>query len=133
MDKEAAELVRALAGVNIHVPEISRELLAGTMQPERQRIFAGMLMELADVLFTHANNQEAPQAPLTLADRVGITARQLVAVAMHLRTSTATPHQLNETAGLLVAQSEVLRLYADKLPTPPAPARPPDSPEPPGS
>jgi hypothetical protein len=131
MDQQTAELVRALAGVNKHVPEISRELLTGTMASERERAFAGLLMELADVLITHANNQDAPAAPLTLADRVTITGRQLVTVAVRLRTSTATSDQLHETAGLLVALAEVLRLYAGKL-TPPASAKAADPPEPPG-
>jgi hypothetical protein len=131
VDKATAEVVRALAGVTKHVPEVSRELLTGTMQPERERVFAGLLMELADVLVTHANDQESPAAPLTLADRVSITGRQLVALAMRLRTSTANSHQLHEMAGLLVALAEVLSLYADKLPGPPAAAERPDLPEPP--
>jgi hypothetical protein len=49
---------------------------------------------------------------------------------MRLRTSTATPDQLHETAGLLVALAEVLGLYAEKLP-PPAPAETTGPPEPP--
>ncbi|WIY05584.1 hypothetical protein QRX60_17665 [Amycolatopsis mongoliensis] len=116
--------------MNKHVPEISRELLTGTMASKRERAFAGLLMELADVLITHANNQDAPAAPLNLADRVTITGRQLVTVAMRLRTSTATSDQLHETVGLLAALAEVLRLYADNL-TPPASAKAADPPEPP--
>ncbi|WP_410675475.1 hypothetical protein [Amycolatopsis sp. cmx-4-68] len=130
MDQQTAELVRALAGVNKHVPEISHELLTGTMTSDRERAFAELLMELADVLTTHANDRDAPAGPLTLADRVSITGRQLLAVAMRLRTTTATPDQLHETAGLLVALAEVLQLYADKLP-PPAPTETTDPPEPP--
>ncbi|MEV6871676.1 hypothetical protein [Amycolatopsis sp. NPDC051128] len=130
MDQQAAELVRALAGVTKHVPEISHELLTGTMASERERAFAGLLLELADVLTTHVDNRERPAAPLTLADRVSITGRQLIAVAVRLRASTATSDQLHETAGLLVALAEVLRLYADKLPSP-RPAEITDPPEPP--
>ncbi len=130
MDQQAVELVRALAGVNKHVPEVSRELLTGTMASERERAFAGLLMELADVLTTHADAREAPAAPLTLADRVSITGRQLIAVAVHLRTSTATPHQLHETAKLLAALAEVLQLYVDKLPQP-ASTETTEPPEPP--
>lgn len=130
MDQQTAELVRALAGVTKHVPEISRELLTGTMAAERERAFATLLMELADVLMTHADDRDAPAAPLTLADRVSITGRQLVEVAVRLRASTATPDQLHETAGLLAALAEVMRLYADKL-SPPAPAETTDPSGPP--
>lgn len=131
MDEETAELVRALAGVNKHVPEVSRELLTGTMQPERERAFAALLMELADVLVTHAGAQQEPAAPVTLADRVGVTGRQLVAVSARLRMGTATGDQLHEVARLLEALAEVLDRYADKLPSPPSSAERPGSPEPP--
>ena len=130
MDQQTAELVRALAGVTKHVPEISRKLLTGTLAAERERAFAGLLVELADVLTTHADDRDAPAAPLTLADRISITGRQLITVAGRLRASTATPDQLQETAGLLGALAEVLRLYADKLP-PPAHVKTTAPPEPP--
>ncbi|WP_410639290.1 hypothetical protein [Amycolatopsis sp. lyj-346] len=117
MDEQAAELVRALAGVNNHVPRVSRELLTGTMPPERERAFAALLMELADVLVTHANAQEEPTAPVTLADRVGVTGRRLVAVSARLRTDTATGDQLHEVARVLEALAGGLDLYAGKLPS----------------
>ncbi|ADJ48512.1 hypothetical protein AMES_6686 [Amycolatopsis mediterranei S699] len=130
MNRQTAELVRALAGVNNHVPQVSRELLTGTMPPERERAFAALLMELADVMVAHASDQEEPAAPVTLADRVGVTGRKLVAVSARLRTDTATGDQLHEVARLLVALAEVLDLYADKLPSPPASADPPEPPGP---
>src|SRR4051812_44100360 len=99
------------------------------MQPERERAFAALLMELADVLVTHANAQQEPAAPVTLADRVGVTGRQLVAVSARLRTGTATEDQLHEVARLLEVLAEVLHLYANKLPSPPASAERSDLPE----
>ncbi|MEV4049592.1 hypothetical protein AB0J55_00230 [Amycolatopsis sp. NPDC049688] len=130
MNQQTAELVRALAGVTKHVPEVSRELLTDTMPADRERAFAALLMELADVLMAHADDRDAPTGPLTLADRVSITGRQLVTIAVRLRTKTAMPDQLHETAGLLVALADVLQLYGDKL-GPPAPADTTDPPEPP--
>ncbi|SFW74753.1 hypothetical protein [Amycolatopsis australiensis] len=131
MDKETAELVRALAGVTRRVPRFTSELLTGTLPPERERTFAALLMDLADVLVTHASTREAPAAPVSLADRVGVTGRQLVGVSARLRTGTATGNQLREAARLLEALVEVLDLYADKLDGPPAAAERPDLPEPP--
>ncbi|GHG29937.1 MULTISPECIES: hypothetical protein [Amycolatopsis] len=115
MDQQTAELVRTLAGVLKHVPEISCELLTGTMPPERERAFAALLMELADVLTTHANNADARGAPVTLAEHVGLGGRHLVAVAVRLRTTTATPDQFHDTADSLLEVTRMLQTHANTL------------------
>jgi hypothetical protein len=115
---EAAHLLTSLGSVNRAVPTVIRELATGAMAPDRQRAFAGLLMELADLLADHAGAAEDHTAPTVLADRVGTTGRQLVAVSTRLRTHTTSSDQLREVAGLLVALAEALQLYAGKMPPP---------------
>ncbi|MFK0250867.1 hypothetical protein ACIQUM_39755 [Amycolatopsis azurea] len=59
MNTETAELVRAFSGVAKHVPRVTAELLTGSLSPERQRQFAGLLAGLAQLLETHAEHQES--------------------------------------------------------------------------
>ncbi|AEK40658.1 hypothetical protein [Amycolatopsis mediterranei] len=130
VSSEVAQLLTSLGSVHRAVPTVIRELATNTMPPEQQRMFAGLLMELADLMVDHAGGREDVTAPSALADRVGTTGRQLVTVSARLRTGTSTPEQLNEVARLLVALAEVLELYAGKMPTASAATDPPDVPEP---
>jgi hypothetical protein len=129
---EVAQLLTSLGSVHRAVPTVIRELATGTMPPDRQRLFAGLLMELADLIADNAGDPKDVTAPVALADRVGVTGRQLVAVSARLRTGTVTPEHLREVARLLVALAEVLELYAGKLPASPTAADSSDMPEPPG-
>ena len=115
---EAAQLLTSLGSVNRAVPTVIRELATGAMSPDRQRAFAGLLMELADLLADHADTSDSTTAPTALADHIGTTGRQLIAVSARLRTNTASPDHLREVAGLLVALAEALQLYAGKMPQP---------------
>ena len=118
---EVAKLLTSLGSVHRAVPTVIRELATNAMPPDRQRLFAGLLMELADLIADHAGDPKDVTAPVALADRVGVTGRQLVAVSARLRTGTVTPEHLREVARLLVALAEVLELYAGKMPEPPGP------------
>ena len=75
MNRQTAELVRALSAVTNHIPRLTTELLQGTLQPERQREYAGLLSGLAGLLKIHADDQEQGDiptptgAPLEAADR----------------------------------------------------------------
>ncbi|MBE1500931.1 putative membrane chloride channel (bestrophin family) [Amycolatopsis lexingtonensis] len=131
MKRETGDLVRALAAVNKHMPRISTELLTEAMAAEKQREFAGLLVGLASLLIAHADEQE-PNGPVTLADRVRTTGRELLRVAAQLEAEALSGPDLQEVARLLVALAEVLGLYAGKLPVPPATAGPPDLSESPG-
>nr|WP_225957922.1 hypothetical protein [Amycolatopsis lexingtonensis] len=113
------------------MPRISTELLTEAMAAEKQREFAGLLVGLASLLIAHADEQE-PNGPVTLADRVRTTGRELLRVAAQLEAEALSGPDLQEVARLLVALAEVLGLYAGKLPVPPATAGPPDLSESPG-
>lgn len=128
MNRQTADLVRALAAVNKHMPRVSTELLTDSMAVDKQREFAGLLFGLASLLTTHADEQE-PNGPVTLADRVRATGRELLRVATQLEAEVLSGPDLQEVARLLVALAEVLGLYAGKMPAQPATASPPDGPE----
>lgn len=129
MNRQTAELVRALAAVTKHVPRVSTELLAGTMAADKQQEFAGLLIDLAGLLASHADDQAEPGTPVRLSDRLATTGRQLVAVATRLQVGALSGADLREVGRLLTALAEVVNLYADKLAAP----DPPTSPEPPTS
>ena len=129
MNRQTAELIRALAAVTKHVPRISTELLAGTMPADKQREFAGLLEGLATLLAGHAEEQE-PEQPVTLSHRIARTGRELLQAATQLEADALTDADLQEVSGLLRALAEVLDLYGGKLPGPPAAADPPESSDP---
>jgi hypothetical protein len=58
MNRETAELVRALTGLGKHLPEFITELLSGRLSVQRQHEFAGLLAELAERLDAHADDRE---------------------------------------------------------------------------
>ena len=58
MNRETAELVRALTGLGKHLPDFITELLSGRLSVQRQHAFAGLLAELADQLDAHADDRE---------------------------------------------------------------------------
>ncbi|MEU4517358.1 hypothetical protein AB0F52_01415 [Amycolatopsis sp. NPDC024027] len=132
MKRQTADLVRALGAVNKHLPRVSTELLTEAMAAEKQREFAGLLIGLASLLTSHADEQE-PRDLFTLADRVRDTGRELLQTAVQLEAGTLGGGDLKEVSGLLRALAEVLELYGDKLPVPPASTDEPESPEPPAS
>lgn len=57
------QLIQALAAVNHKVPQVGLALLEQRMSPEGQRAFAELLMELADLLRTHADRHAAAGPP----------------------------------------------------------------------
>jgi hypothetical protein len=128
MNRQTAELIRALAAVTKHVPRVSTELLAGTMPADKQREFAGLLEGLARLLVAHADDQE-PEEPVTLSHRIARTGRELLEAAAQLEADALTNTDLQQVSGLLRALAEVLELYGGKLPAPPAAADPPDASE----
>jgi hypothetical protein len=135
MKPETAELLTSLGSVHRAVPAVIRELATGTMPPERQRQFAGLLAELADVVATHAGEPEAGEAPMALADRLALSGRQPMAVSARLRAGTVSRARLQEARGWLAALGDVVGLYAEQLPALPVtpertdqPERPPDAP-----
>lgn len=132
MKRETADLVRALAAVNKHMPRVSTELLTDSMAVDKQREFAGLLVGLASLLTAHADKQE-PNGSVPLADRVRATGRQLLRVATQLEAEALNGPDLQEVSRLLSVLAEVLDVYGGKLPIPPATADPTESPEPPSS
>ena len=58
MNRQTADLVRAMTGLNKHLPQVITDLLAGRLSVERQHEFAGLLAELAEQLDTHADDRE---------------------------------------------------------------------------
>ena len=131
MKRQTADLVRALATVNKHMPRVSTELLTDSMTVDKQREFAGLLFGLASLLSAHAEEQK-PNGPVTLADRVRATGRELLRVATQLEADALSGPDLQEVSRLLNALAEVLDLYAAKMPSPPDIMEPPDGPESPG-
>jgi hypothetical protein len=128
MNRQTAELIRALTAVTKHVPRVSTELLAGTMAADKQREFAGLLEGLARLLVAHADDQE-PEEPVTLFHRIARTGRELLEAATQLEADALTDVDLQQVSGLLRALAEVLDLYGGKLPGPPAAADSPNAPE----
>jgi hypothetical protein len=122
--RQTAELVRARAAVTKPVPRISTELLAGQLQPEKQRKFAGLLEGVARLFVAHADDQQ-PDEPVTLSRRIAHTGRELLEPAAQLDADALTGPDLQEVSGLLRALAEVLDLYGGKLPA----SEPPDVPE----
>ncbi|WP_103338188.1 hypothetical protein [Amycolatopsis sp. CA-126428] len=129
MKRETGDLVRALAAVTKHIPRVSTELLAGTLPADKQRELARLFDGLATLLTSHANDQE-PKEPLTLADRLTSTGRELLRAAAQLEAEALDGSDVQEVSGLLKALAEVLDLYSGKLPALPVTAEPEPS-EPP--
>ncbi|MCU1685406.1 MAG: hypothetical protein JWQ81_6145 [Amycolatopsis sp.] len=61
MKQQTGELVNALHSVNLHVPTVATSLLAGTLPVAKQREFAGLLIELGNLLHRHAD--DSPSEP----------------------------------------------------------------------
>jgi hypothetical protein len=59
MNRHTGELVNALHGVSKHVPRVVTDLLAGTLSVAKQHEFAGLLVELGELLHSHAADQES--------------------------------------------------------------------------
>ncbi|WP_034273178.1 hypothetical protein [Haloechinothrix halophila] len=58
LEPDTRALLSALAAINGKVPDVALALLEGRITPQRQREFAELLLELAELLRTHANNGE---------------------------------------------------------------------------
>ncbi|WP_410671951.1 hypothetical protein [Amycolatopsis sp. cmx-4-68] len=128
MTPETAELLTSLGSVHQAVPAVIRELATGTMPPERQRQFAGLLAELADVVAAHAGEPDASETPTALAERLALSGRQLLAVSARLRAGTMSRDRLTEVSSWLTALGDVVGLYAEQLPDAPVlPEPPPDA------
>ncbi|GAA4524190.1 hypothetical protein [Amycolatopsis samaneae] len=69
MKRETIELVKALKAVTVNVENIGNALLIGRMTPAEQREYAGLLAGLAELLETHAEDQEANSPPVVDAGR----------------------------------------------------------------
>lgn len=59
MNETTIALVEALGSVNRHVPLIASSLLSGTLPEAKQHEFARLLIELGELLHSHADVQEA--------------------------------------------------------------------------
>lgn len=55
MDDETKALIDSLRAVSAHAEPVANDLMLGTMTPERQREYAGMLGELSQLLQDHAD------------------------------------------------------------------------------
>ncbi|MGV9368025.1 hypothetical protein [Amycolatopsis sp. NPDC003731] len=131
MTPETAELLTSLGSVHQAVPAVIRELATGTMPPQRQRQFAGLLAELADVVAAHAGEPGEGEAPTALAERLALSGRQLLAVSARLRAGTMSRDRLSGVSGWLAALGDVVGLYAEQLPASPVTPGQADQPEPP--
>ncbi|WP_370949766.1 hypothetical protein AB5J62_19890 [Amycolatopsis sp. cg5] len=58
MDQQTRELSRALLAANEHIPRVATELLTGTLPPGRQHEFAALLIELGELLHSHADDNQ---------------------------------------------------------------------------
>ncbi|WP_329067757.1 hypothetical protein [Amycolatopsis sp. NBC_01480] len=61
MKRQTGELVNALHSVNRHVPTVATGLLAGTLPVAKQHEFAGLLIQLGNLLHQHAG--DSPPEP----------------------------------------------------------------------
>ncbi|WP_329051223.1 hypothetical protein OG738_03770 [Amycolatopsis sp. NBC_01488] len=62
MNEQTAHLVSALGAINQRIPEVCRALLGDCMTVAKQREFAGLLIELGNVLHSHATGREEATA-----------------------------------------------------------------------
>ncbi|MGW7533438.1 hypothetical protein [Amycolatopsis sp. NPDC054798] len=58
MDNETKALIDSLRAVSAHAEPVANALMLGTMTPEKQHEYAGMLGELSRLLQNHAAFQE---------------------------------------------------------------------------
>lgn len=58
MNRQTADLVRALTGLGKHLPQVITDILSGRLSVERQHEFAGLLGKLAEQLKVHADDRE---------------------------------------------------------------------------
>jgi hypothetical protein len=65
VNEQTAGLVNALHAVDKHVPTVATALLAGSLPVGKQREFAGLLIELGELLHSHADGQDAGIIPAT--------------------------------------------------------------------
>ncbi len=63
LEPDTKALLSALAAINGKVPDVALALLEGRMTPQRQREFADLLTELAELLRTHAGELVIPAEP----------------------------------------------------------------------
>ncbi|GAA5124060.1 hypothetical protein [Haloechinothrix salitolerans] len=68
LEPDTKALLSALAAINGKVPDVALALLEGRMSPQRQREFADLLTELAELLRTHAGGLMIPGKPTEPAD-----------------------------------------------------------------
>jgi hypothetical protein len=61
LNRQTGELINALHSVTRHVPTVATSLLAGTLPVAKQHEFAGLLIELGELLHAHADN--SPSEP----------------------------------------------------------------------
>ncbi|SFQ75499.1 hypothetical protein [Amycolatopsis rubida] len=62
MDNETKALIESLRAVSAHAEPVANDLMLGTMTPERQRDYAGMLGELSQLLQDHAEFRERSES-----------------------------------------------------------------------
>jgi hypothetical protein len=65
VNQQTGALVNALHAVTGHISAIATGLLAGTLSTAKQHEFAGLLIELGELLHSHADDQEAGVIPLS--------------------------------------------------------------------
>jgi len=57
---ETIELVRALRAINVHTERVAAALFEGTMPPQKQHEFAGLVTSVSELLHEHADAQTPP-------------------------------------------------------------------------
>jgi hypothetical protein len=78
VNRQTAEVIRALTAVTKHVPQVTTELLAGSLTVARQQEFADLLAALAEILHEHADDRDRgvialPQSGSTAGEEPGGT------------------------------------------------------------
>ncbi|WP_034271166.1 hypothetical protein [Haloechinothrix halophila] len=68
LEPDTKALLSALAAINGKVPDVALALLEGRMTPQRQREFADLLTELAELLRAHAGGLVIPAGTSEPAD-----------------------------------------------------------------
>jgi hypothetical protein len=62
MNRDTADLNRALDAINQHLPRMVNDVLLGQMPPKKQHEFAELLIELGELLHRHADAEQAKPA-----------------------------------------------------------------------
>ncbi|MFF0149135.1 hypothetical protein [Amycolatopsis sulphurea] len=68
MNRQTGELVNAMTAVTKHIPRATTELLTESLSVVKQHEFAGLLIELGELLHAHADDHDA-DVPIVTDDQ----------------------------------------------------------------